>query len=144
MSLLLATVLAFASCAKRENERERNQSQEYDKTRTESTVKKAEALQWVYIDNGALQCEKAPMPLSQTRDRLLNANIKVEKSQCAQITGVAVAAMCGLKDTGIHMHHISMKQTKKARSLGFEPMASLSHYGDKSFEQVVCPDIERK
>lgn len=96
-------------------------------------------LQWVYIDNGAVQCETSAQPLSRTHLALQTAGIEVHKSQCATITGTAVATLCGLKDLGIHMHQIAQKSVAKARALGYEPMTALSHYGDKSYEPTPCP-----
>lgn len=100
---------------------------------------KQQAMQWVYIDNGAIQCEHKGKPLQQTRQQLQDAGFDLGVSQCATITGSMVAAVCGIKDLGIHMHEVSKQDVKKARSLGFEPMSSLSHHGDKSFQKVDCP-----
>lgn len=97
-----------------------------------------QALRWVYIDNGAVQCERPAKALSETQSALNGRGVKVKQSQCAIITGTAVAALCGLKDLGIHMHQIVESDLKKARSLGFEPIENLSHYGNKSFEVTPC------
>ena len=94
---------------------------------------------WVYIDNGALQCQKPALRLGQTRATLLSAQIEVIDSKCADITGTMVAAMCGLKDLGIHIHNIKRVDAKRARSFGFELTDSLSHYGNKSYNVTECP-----
>lgn len=103
-----------------------------------SSEKKTQDREWVYIDDGAIQCEKQAQDLTHTRSVLLASGINVEDSKCATIVGAAVASLCGLKTLGIHIHLISSSDVKRARSQGFEPVSALAHYGDKHHEPRAC------
>ena len=152
--VFMMTVLFLFSCGKEEIVQSASADEikikEKDTEKAKEKPKPAENLKpkekpkekpssvWVYTDNGALQCEKPAMPLSTTKNMLMEAKIDVVNSQCAAITGMMVATMCGLKDTGIHMHEIPEKSLKKARGLGFEPITSLSHSGNRSYAVTEC------
>ena len=103
-----------------------------------TNVDVASDLMWVYIDNGAVQCEYSGKTLLETRTQLSDSNIPVAQSHCAQITGAMVASQCGLKDVNIHVHQIPNSHIKQARGTGFEPVTNLSHYGNKSYTLTEC------
>ncbi len=92
----------------------------------------------VYIDNSAIQCEREGKSPQHTAQQLAANNIAVIASHCVHITGVASATLCGLKDLNINVHEIAAADLKKARALGFEPVANIGHHGNKSFELKDC------
>lgn len=98
----------------------------------------------VFIDDGAIQCEKTGVSLAQTSARLVSAGIKVADSYCGTITRVMVASQCGLKNANVHVHSIPSHRVKSARGLGYEPMSSLKHYGNKEIDMHDCPDVNAK
>lgn len=136
---LLLIVLCLGACERDEQTTTVDKSDATVKhvEQTKSSVKE-ENTEWVYIDDGAVQCEQKGRSLNDTKNKLTSMNIAVKASKCAHITGASMATMCGLKDLNIHMHQLYTRDVKKARGLGFEPISSLSHYGDKSYKELPC------
>lgn len=95
----------------------------------------------VFIDDGAVQCEPGSQSLQETAKILNEQGIEVLNSQCGNLTGMAFAAMCGGKTSGIHLHTITKSQLAVAAELGFASAASLANDEGLGYEIVPCPEI---
>jgi len=113
-------------------------SSDNNKSGTEAIVIKTEYV-WVYIDNGALQCENPAKALSETAKLLKLANIAVNDSKCGAITGSMTMTLCGTKDLNIHLHQVPKSSLSKAESQGFTSVNNIGHSGNKSFAFTGCP-----
>lgn len=80
---------------------------------------------WVYINNGAVQCEFNGHPPAKTAENLIDNGIPVMASHCGSITGVMRAAVCGGATTNINLHEIATAHRAKAERLGYRPAQSL-------------------
>ena len=94
----------------------------------------------VYIDDGALQCESDGLSAEQTAQILINNGIDVVSSYCGYLSGIAVAAQCGLGDTNINLHNVNVQNIPDARELGFESVSSLKNNDDIGYVIIECPD----
>ena len=93
----------------------------------------------VFIDDGALQCERQGRSLAASEALLTQAGVSVTNSYCAYIDGVMMAMQCGLKDLNVHVVEVQLSQLGQARALGFEPLANAAHHGQKTVLKQVCP-----
>lgn len=97
-------------------------------------------LEWVYIDNGAIQCEFTGWSEKETAQTLIDNGIDVVNSSCGYLTGVGIADLCGLGDTNINLHRINRQNIPDARKLGYEPVSSLVREDDKA---TPSPSVSR-
>lgn len=79
----------------------------------------------VFIDDGAIQCISPGVLPEVTAKRLTDNNIEVFSSACAYEKDIAIAALCGLGDTGINVHSIDENDLNAAMRLGFSPVTDL-------------------
>lgn len=93
-----------------------------------------------YIDDGAVQCESDGLSADQTAQILIDDGIDVMLSHCGYLSGIAVAAQCGLGNTNINLHTINIQNIYDARELGFEPVSSLKHGDDIGYVIIECPN----
>lgn len=94
----------------------------------------------VYINDGAIQCESQGMSEQKTAKLLTDEGIEVASSQCGYLSGVAIAAMCGLGDSNINLHTIDVSKLVQAKSLGFESVSTLKLNDDKGFKTIECAE----
>lgn len=81
----------------------------------------------VYINNGSIQCESKGLAPATTAQTLIDHDIEVMQSQCGRLSGMAVAAQCGLGDININIHTINTDKLAGAEALGFQPVATLKN-----------------
>ena len=94
----------------------------------------------VYINDGAIQCESDGMSVIETAQVLIDNGIDVIKSQCGYLSGVVVAAQCGLGDININLHTIPIQNLPDAQSLGFESVLTLRRDDDIGYVVIECPE----
>ena len=94
----------------------------------------------IYKPDGTKQCEPATTTLTESSNQLTNAGIKVLTSNCATQTGMAVMTVCGAPTLGIHLHEINVRDTQKAKDLGYEDANNLiNHERGTGYEITNCP-----
>jgi hypothetical protein len=74
---------------------------------------------FVFIDNGAKQCEPTGMTPEESAEVLAGAGIEVFSSSCGVMTGKAVATVCGGSTLGILVHEIRKTDLPAAEDLGY-------------------------
>ena len=79
----------------------------------------------VYISAAAKQCEYTGHPLPKTQETLTSNGIEVYHSECGQMTGLMVPAVCGGMMTKINVHTIRRQDHAAAEALGFASLDSL-------------------
>lgn len=94
--------------------------------------------QLVYIDKGTIQCESKGKTTQQTAAILEQSGIQVTESQCANLTNMMVATMCGAPGTSINLHQIASDDVGKAEKLGFSPVSRLQQDNSSGYEIVPC------
>lgn len=94
----------------------------------------------VFIDNGAVQCQFSGKPPAETATLLTDGGVEVIESQCAVLTGMAVAAMCGMGDLNIHVHTIDANDVSKAETLGFRSVGALAQGEEAGWLPTDCPE----
>ena len=92
----------------------------------------------VYINNGAIQCESKGLSEVETAQILINEGIDVLKSQCAYITGIAIAAQCGLGGSNINLHTLNTQNLVDAQTLGFLSISELQKGDDPGYKIIDC------
>jgi hypothetical protein len=92
----------------------------------------------VYIDNGAVQCESKGLSEQNTAQILTDKGIEVIASQCGYLSGLAMAAQCGLADINIHLHTINTLNLHDAQALGFESVSTLKRDDDIGYIIIDC------
>ena len=92
----------------------------------------------VYIDDGAIQCEYEGMSEIETAQILIDNGMDVLKSQCGYLSGIAVAAQCGLGDTSINLHTIPIQNLPDAQSLGYDSVSTLKRDNDIGYVITEC------
>jgi len=75
----------------------------------------------------------------QTAQILIAKGINVVASQCGYLSGVAVAAQCGLGDINIHLHTINARNLPEAQALGFKSVSTLKREDDTGYVIIDCP-----
>jgi len=93
----------------------------------------------VYINNGAIQCESTGKRAAETADLLKVHQVDVLDTQCANLTDVAVIAMCGGPTTQVHIHRIASNQLDMALALGFESLSTLKQGDNLGYRVKSCP-----
>lgn len=93
---------------------------------------------YVYIDDGSIQCESSGLSVEETAQPLINYGVDVFESSCAYITGIAIAAQCGLGDSNINIHLIDKENVIDAQNIGYEPVSTLEDDGYFGYETVEC------
>lgn len=93
---------------------------------------------YVYIDDGAIQCESPGLSVEKTAQPLIDYGVDVFESSCAYITGIAIAAQCGLGDSNINIHLIDKENVIDAQNIGYEPVSTLVDDGYLGYETVEC------
>ncbi len=93
----------------------------------------------VYINDGAIQCESGGLSEAETAQQLIDNGIDVSSSMCGYLSGVAVAAQCGLGDVNINLHVINIQNIPDALELGFKPVSSLKRDDDSGYVVIQCP-----
>ena len=94
----------------------------------------------VYINNGSIQCESDGLAPAATAQTLMDNGIEVTLSQCGRLTGLAVAAQCGLGNININVHTINPGNLADAEALGFKSVATLKQDADKGYAIIECPE----
>ena len=92
----------------------------------------------VYINNGSIQCESDGLSPAATAQTLMDNGIEVTLSQCGRLTGLAVAAQCGLGNININVHTINPGNLADAEALGFKSVAILKQDDDKGYAIIEC------
>ncbi len=92
---------------------------------------------FVYVSNGAVQCESDGVCPGVTAGPLAAAGIAVHGSRCGLLSG-GVIAQCGAKTLEIHLHLIDAGQVEMASRLGYLPADSLKEGEDPGFSFVSC------
>ena len=93
---------------------------------------------WVYINDGAVQCEFDGLNKTQTAQNLIDYNVEVIESNCGYISGIEVAAQCGLGDSNINLHLINEEQVADAQNIGYELVSTLENDNDVGYEIIDC------
>ena len=93
---------------------------------------------WVYINDGAVQCEFNGLNKTQTAQNLIDYNVEVIESNCGYISGIEVAAQCGLGDSNINLHLINEEQVADAQNIGYELVSTLENDNDVGYEIIDC------
>ena len=94
----------------------------------------------VYINDGAIQCESEGMSQQETAQILINGGIDVIKSQCGYLSGIDVAAQCGLGDNNINLHTINIQNLIDAQALGFDTVLTLNRDDDIGYVIIECSE----
>lgn len=92
----------------------------------------------VYINTGEVQCELAGQTGVQTARLLTDNNIDVSKTQCGQLTNMAVASVCGGTTVNINIHAISADKVAHAQDLGFEHVSTLKQQDNLGYDVSDC------
>ena len=92
----------------------------------------------VYIDDGAIQCGFYGLSEEETAQMLINNGIDVIESQCGFLTGMDIAAQCGLGDVNINLHLIDAQNLRDAQALGFESVSVLERSDDTGYAITAC------
>jgi len=92
----------------------------------------------VYINSGAIQCETSGKSATETAMLLTEENIAVSDSQCAQLAGLSVIAMCGAPTLNINLHSINAADLEKAQALGFKSVATLKQADSLGYTLSTC------
>ncbi|MGF1756615.1 hypothetical protein L4D76_01445 [Photobacterium sagamiensis] len=92
----------------------------------------------VYIDDGAIQCESTGLSEKQTAQNLIEYGVDVFESSCGYISGIAIAAQCGLGDSNINIHLINADKVVEAQNLGYEPVSILKNDEGLGYETIEC------
>ena len=124
-SVYLLLVIFLAGCAGQVPQDEHKKEQE-----TETLV---------YIDNNAVQCESDGFSPDETAQVLRDNGISVSESFCGYLTGVVVAAVCGMGNSAINLHRIDNGDVVAAGELGFVPVSLLEIAEDKGYMEADCP-----
>lgn len=92
----------------------------------------------VYISTGELQCQDNGLPISVTKNYLLNADIEVKAQSCGSLTGVSLLAVCGAATGKLHVFTIDEVHAQVAENIGFIiPDSSVSA---DDYEKALCND----
>lgn len=92
----------------------------------------------VYINTGAIQCEIEGQTGVQTARLLTDNNIEVSKTQCGNLSNMAVASVCGGTTTEINVHTIPLDKVEHAQDLGFEDVSTLKMQDDLGYNVSDC------
>lgn len=103
-----------------------------------TTEKQPETM--VYINTGEVQCELDGQTGIQTARLLTDNNIEVSKTQCGQMTDVAVAAVCGGTTANINVHTIPVAGVDTAKALGFEEVSTLKQLDGLGYSVNDCQE----
>lgn len=103
-----------------------------------STSKQAET-EFVYINNGSIQCQSKGKTTQETASLLEQAGVIVTSSQCASLTNVMMMTMCGAPALNINIHEIQAVNISKAQTLGFESVNSLKEGNNAGYQVQACP-----
>ncbi|WP_022942618.1 hypothetical protein [Psychromonas hadalis] len=93
---------------------------------------------WVYISNGAIQCESDGKTGAETERLLTEKNIVVSKTECGHLSNVAVILMCGGPATNINVHQIKHTDLEKSQALGFQDVITLKQLDNLGYEASEC------
>ena len=94
----------------------------------------------VYIDNNAVQCESNGFSPHETAAILQDNGITVTRSFCGYLTGLVVAAVCGMGNSAINLHLINKGDLQEAGELGFLPVSMLVIAEDSGYVEADCPE----
>ena len=110
------------------------------KAESAASAKHQETLK-VYINAAAKQCEYTGHPVIKTEEKLSDKGIRVLYSECGQITGLMMPAVCGAGMPKINIHTIHADDLPAAKALGFATLKSLVDESKGThFELDVCTD----
>ncbi len=107
-----------------------------DNSAGDSNVEESDSI--VYIETGAIQCEADGVSQAETAQLLTVNGINVIDSQCGDLTGVVVAAQCGLPGTDINIHTIPFQNLAGALALGFKSVTALKQDEDAGYMVREC------
>jgi len=93
----------------------------------------------VYIHKGDTQCNDDGLLLSETTSYLIDSSIEVSNSQCAVLTGLSTADVCGGNTLNIYVHTIKAINLIEAENLGFIDTSSFSS-GELGYAIIECPE----
>lgn len=91
----------------------------------------------VVISNGKTQCQNNALPISITKNYLLDVGIEVRTQHCGILNGVMYPSVCGGRTGQLHVFTITRDNIIKAQELGFE---ALTH-PKKEITEVSCDDF---
>jgi hypothetical protein len=93
----------------------------------------------VYIHKGDTQCNNDGLLLSETTSYLIDSSIEVSSSQCAVLTGISTADVCGGNTLNIYVHTIKAIELIEAENLGFIDTSSFSA-SELGYAIIECPE----
>jgi len=79
----------------------------------------------VFVDDGSVQCGPAGVAPQATAKTLIDHGIKVSRSTCGYMDGMAFPSVCGGGDGSINVHTIAADQLQPAVDLGYTPVSKL-------------------
>lgn len=92
----------------------------------------------VYINSGEIQCGSEGETVNETAQLLMDKNIPVRDSLCAQRLDITVIMMCGGPTTKINLHQISKTDLAIAQALGFKDVGVLKQSDNSGYELTSC------
>ncbi|MCP4326130.1 MAG: hypothetical protein GY787_30695 [Alteromonadales bacterium] len=92
----------------------------------------------VYINDTAVQCEFEGLSQLETAKNLIDYGVEVFESSCGYISGISVAAQCGLGDMNINIHLIAEDKVIEAQNIGFELVSTLENNDNLGYETFEC------
>jgi len=92
----------------------------------------------VFINNSSVQCEFEGFSEQETAQNLIDYGVEVIESTCGYISGVSVAAQCGLGEANINIHLIEDDKIIDAQNVGYELISTLENDDDLGYETVEC------
>ena len=91
----------------------------------------------VYTSKERAQCQDASgRPLSETKEELEDAGMRVYASECGVLTGLMNPALCGATTLHINIHGIDEQQLSDAEEMGYRSLESLED--DIGYETQSC------
>lgn len=93
----------------------------------------------VYINDSSVQCEFEGFSEQETAQILIDSGVNVIESTCGYISGISVAAQCGLGGININVHLISDDKVIDAQNIGYELIATLENDDGLGYETIECP-----
>ena len=91
--------------------------------------------------DGALTCQQgSARSLEESKADITGKGIAVQASQCGNLTGVFIPAVCNIEGLGVHLHLISPADVAEAERLGFDAITEDKFQITECPEQAATPD----
>jgi len=121
MRTLIITTFALSLVACNSNDKEEQQNQSL-----------------VYINDSSVQCEFEGLSKQETAQNLIDYGVDVIESSCAYISGISIAAQCGLGGSNINIHLIADDKVTDAQNIGYELISALENDENLGYETIDC------